>query len=56
MHRVEVLRVFPGEAEQPGGFIDEHQMFVLPEDLISSWHGGAIKVSIISDIRLPGKK
>lgn len=33
MHRIEVLRIFPGEAKQPGGFIDQHQMIVLIENL-----------------------
>lgn len=33
MHRIKVLRVFPGETQQPAGFIDQHQVLVLIENL-----------------------
>jgi hypothetical protein len=52
MHRIEILWIFPRKARQPSGFIDQHQMIVLKETITSSWHGGAITVSRIVDIRL----
>lgn len=33
MYRIEILRILPGEAEQPGWLIDKHQVIVLIEDL-----------------------
>src|SRR5690606_11317983 len=37
---IEVLRIFPRQAEQTGRFIDQQQMLVLPEDLnvvVTGW-------------------
>ncbi|MNT92082.1 hypothetical protein D3C72_2332990 [compost metagenome] len=33
MHRIEILRIFPRKAQQSAGFIDQHQMLILIEDL-----------------------
>ena len=44
MHRIEVLRIFPRQAEQPAGFIDQHQMVVLPERLYRLMAGRGNKI------------
>jgi hypothetical protein len=50
VHRVEILRIFPRQAEQPGGLIDQQQVLVLIKDADGFVAGGAINVSTMVDM------
>ena len=44
VHRIDIVRIFPRQAQQPAGLIDQHQMVILKEDLNVVMAGWSNKV------------
>lgn len=54
MHGIQILRILSRQTEQPCRFVNQQQVLILIKNVNLLRHGGAIKVSVMSDIGLSG--